>query len=123
MKETIWALITLVFISMFFIAGACSRKQADTGARLNPPTKLAAALSDGRVLLTWEGTTSIAQSDYNIYQSINEKGPFQKIGSTAKTSFEVTGLKEGKIYYFRVTALLNDVAESVPAETGAISVP
>jgi fibronectin type 3 domain-containing protein len=123
MKEAIWVLITLVFIAMFLVTGACSRKQADTGARLNPPTQLAAALHDGRVILSWKGTSSIAQSDYNIYQSINEKGPFQKIGSTTKTSFEVTGLKAGTIYYFQVTALLNEVAESVPAATGAISVP
>lgn len=123
MKETIWALITLAFITMFIVTCSCGRKQADTGARLNPPTELAAALHDGRVLLTWKGTTSIAQSDYNIYQSISEKGPFQKIGSTIKTSFEVSGLETGKTYYFRVTALLNDVAESVPAETGAVSMP
>ena len=121
MNKTTWISIVLICLTFIFIAAGYFHKKPDTGARLNPPTELMASLKNDRIVLTWKGTTSISESDYNIYQATNEKGPFQKIGSTTQTSYEVTGLVDGKTYYFQVTALLNNVAESVPAKTGAIT--
>ncbi len=121
MNKTTWILIGLICLAFIFIGAGYFHKKPDRGARLNPPTELMASLKNGRIVLTWEGTTSIADSDYNIYQATDEKGPFQKIGSTTQTSYDVTGLEEGKTYYFQVTALLNNVAESIPAKTGAIT--
>jgi fibronectin type 3 domain-containing protein len=121
MNKITWISIALICLTFIFLAAGYFNKKPDTGARLNPPTELMASLKNGRIVLTWKGTTSISESDYNIYQAIDEKGPFQKIGSTTQTSYEATGLVDGKTYYFQVTALLNNVAESVPAKTGAIT--
>ena len=121
MNKMTWIFIVLICFAFIFMAASYFHKNPDRGARLNPPTELIASLKNGRIVLTWKGTTSISESDYNIYQANNEKGPFQKIGSTTHTSYEVTGVVDGKTYYFQVTALLNNVAESVPAKTGAIT--
>ncbi len=121
MNKITWIFIVLICLAFIFIAASYFHKNPDRGVRLNPPTELLASLKNDRIVLSWKGTTSISESDYNIYQATNEKGPFQKIGSTTQTSYEVTGLVDGKTYFFQVTALLNNVAESVPAKTGAIT--
>ncbi len=121
MNKITWIFIALICSAFIFMAASYFHKNPDRGARLNPPTELTASFKNGCIVLTWKGTTSIAESDYNIYQAMTEKGPFQKIGSTTQTSYEVTGLEDGKTYYFQVTALLNNAAESVPAKTGAIT--
>jgi fibronectin type 3 domain-containing protein len=92
--------------------GSVYSRDADTGARLNPPTGLTADAGYQKVLLKWRATTSSAEADYNIYQSARRKGPFQKVATTPNEIYTVTNLTNGTTYYFKVTASLNASAES-----------
>lgn len=104
-----------VLMALFFwILGLgvdCARNP-DTGAKLTPPSKLIATAGDQQVTLTWQATPSYSEADYNIYQSTATAGPFRVVATTKSTHFTITNLKNGSIYYFKVTASLNNAAES-----------
>ncbi len=46
-----------------------------------------------------------ANHSYNIYYSTTPLGPYTQLGFTTTTSYTVTGLTNGMIYYFRATAV------------------
>ena len=91
-------------------------QNADKGVKLNPPTQLVAEVTGRNISLRWLATSSYARADYNIYQSTNGNGIFQKIAVTRDTHYTATNPVSGVVYYFKVTASLNAVAESVSAD-------
>jgi fibronectin type 3 domain-containing protein len=113
MKMTILTLALLACLPIVF--GVVYAQNADTGAKLEPPTQLTARPADGKVSLRWRPSPSYAEADYTVYQATNRAGAFRKIGVTQSTEFMVTNLVNGATYYFRVTASLNRSAESVPS--------
>ena len=112
----IFFLITLFFSILGTIEG-CRERNQDTGARLLPPGELTAAAGDQQITLTWRASISYNEADYNIYQSTGAEGPFNKVLTVKSTSAAVMNLKNGTIYYFKLTASLNNTAESVYSNT------
>ena len=103
-------LIILIILTIYVIKVGVMNP--DLGAKLNPPTELTAVRGAGEVRLTWQATDSTPEAEYRIYQSVKPKGPFRMLGTTRKTFYEITDLTNDSDYYFKVTATLNQVAES-----------
>ena len=92
-----------------------------------PPTSLAAAAGNGQVTLTW--SASSGATSYNIYRgtsSGNESTVASPSGVTS-TSYTVTGLANGKTYYFRISAVNSYGVSGYSNETNAtpnsVSIP
>lgn len=63
--------------------------------------------SDGKPSLSWTAVKNVKK--YEVYRSATGKsGSFKKIASPTKTSFVNTGAETGKLYYYRVRAILKD---------------
>src|SRR5690606_9978990 len=80
----------------------------------SPPESLAASASDGRVDLTWQEPSddgNESPSTYNIYES----GALIGTVSGDLRSFSHTGLANGNVYAYSVTAV-NSAGESEPTE-------
>jgi hypothetical protein len=75
-----------------------------------PPTGLAAMAGDGQVVLSWNPSPNA--SSYNLKSSATSAGPYSLIASNLDTlTFTNTGLADGQVYYFVVSAL-NSAGES-----------
>ena len=72
-----------------------------------PPVKLFASPGDGSVTLTWPSSIDFDTSGYLVYygdhpgEYLGEGSPFD---AGANRTFTVSGLKNGKVYYFCVAA-------------------
>jgi fibronectin type 3 domain-containing protein len=75
-----------------------------------PPTGLGAEPADGRVLLSW--VASANASGYYVKRSTTSGGPYAVVTNVTSRSFTNTGLANGTMYYFVVTAT-NVSGESV----------
>ncbi len=73
------------------------------------PTGVTATAGNGQITISW-GTVTGATS-YNVYDSTSSGGPYTKVGSATNPNYTVTGLNNGTIYYFVVTAV-NSYGES-----------
>lgn len=87
------------------------------------------ALADGSATVSWQANTETDLAGYRIYYG-TEPGVY---GSTSAlitgTTYTITGLQEGKIYYFVVTAVdtagnesgysAPEVSKTIPASGGA----
>ncbi len=80
------------------------------------PTGLTATPGDGQVSLSWIGSSGA--TNYNVKRSTNSSGTYATVASIATTSFINTGLTDGTMYYFEVSAL-NPTGES--ANSGWVS--
>ena len=88
-------------------------------APIAPRALAVAKVGDGKVTLSWEA--GIAWS-YSVARSENASGPFEVIApKVGASSFEDTGLTNGKTYYYVVKGL-NGVGES-PASASAPATP
>ena len=66
------------------------------------PTNLIASAGDGQVALTW--AASYGATNYFIKQSTVSGGSYLVVGTNADISFTNTGLNNGTIYYYVVSA-------------------
>ena len=67
------------------------------------PTNLIASAGDGRVALTW--AAAYGATNYFIKQSTISGGSYLVVGTNAGIAFTNTGLNNGTIYYYVVSAL------------------
>ena len=110
-------------VSAINLAGASTA--ADTGATTLPlaPTEVSATAGLGQVQLTWTASTGAVA--YNIYRGLAAGGegaaPYATVNNA--TVFTDTGVNNGQIYYYYVTAV-DFSGESVPSsEVHATVVP
>ena len=67
------------------------------------PTNLIASAGDGQVMLTW--AASYGATNYFIKQSTIGGGSYLVVGTNVDIAFTNTGLNNGSIYYYVVSAL------------------
>lgn len=77
-----------------------------------PPTGLTVLNGDQRVDLAWNYNRENDVDGYNVYAASSFNGKYQKIGTTSKNYFVDEGIKNGKTYYYAVTAFDYDGNES-----------
>src|SRR5271156_829799 len=75
----------------------------------NAPTGLQATAGNAQVSLTW--TASTGATSYHVKRATTSGGPYTQISAPTTTNFADTGLANGTIYYYVVSAL-NSAGES-----------
>lgn len=94
---------------------------------LEPPVAptglLAAAVSDGRINLSWTVTSNAAS--YNIKRSNQSGGPYSLIANLTGAGFSDTGLSESTTYYYVVSAVnsAGESADSSQVSATTVGVP
>jgi fibronectin type 3 domain-containing protein len=73
------------------------------------PTGLQATGGNAQAALTW--SVSAGATSYHVKRSTTTGGPYTQVGVTTTTSFSDTGLTNGTIYFYVVSAL-NSIGES-----------
>jgi hypothetical protein len=86
------------------------------------PTGLVGVPGDKQIVLNW--TSSTGASSYNIKRSLANNGPYSVIATNIRsTSYADTGLANGTIYYYVVSAV-NSLGESAnSSQVSAIPTP
>lgn len=84
------------------------------------PTGLTASYANNNASLDWADNHESDLAGYFVYKATTAVGPFVKLNALPVTTsaFTATGLTNGVIYYFRVTAVDNAGNESLP--TGVV---
>ncbi len=86
------------------------------------PTSFTAAVNNGVVTLTW--TAVSGASSYNVYEGAasgqEASAPVETV--YAGTSNSISGLSQGKSYYFVVTAV-NENGESANSVEASVTIP
>jgi len=101
-------------------AGGSSMPSAEAGGTTiaSPPTGLAASAGNASVSLSW--AASAGATGYNVYEGTTSSGegttPVQS--GVSGTSVTVSGLSNGKVYYFTVAAV---DAGGISAPSGQVS--
>ncbi|MCL4469199.1 MAG: fibronectin type III domain-containing protein [Deltaproteobacteria bacterium] len=96
----------LIFSSILILSfSGCSGNSSNGSSSTKPaaPTNLIATPGNGQVALSWK--TSSGASSYAVYDSTTSGGPYTKVGTTSNTNSTITGLTNGALYYFVVTAV------------------
>ena len=105
-------LFAFISVMLLFNSGCSSSKGSSTSTTTGmplPPVNLTVSQNTNGVILTWTASTGAAS--YKVYQSTKSGGPYSNIASSTITTCTVTGLSNGTVYYFVVTAL-NSKGES-----------
>lgn len=80
-----------------------------------PPTGLGVLFAgDASILVAWEPVGAVGFSYYNIYFG-TDSAKLNYTGETSDNSFFVDSLSYDSVYYFRVTAVYENGAESAPS--------
>ena len=90
------------------------------------PTGLAAAGSDGTVVLDWDDNYESDLAGYEVYRSASSGGPYAKLTAspTSTSSYQDNAVTNGTAYYYVVTAVDLSTNESAPsAEASATPKP
>ena len=67
------------------------------------PTGLTATSGNQQIALAWTG--SLTATTYNVQRSTTNGGPYTTVATSATTSYTNTGLTNGTIYYYVVSAV------------------
>jgi choline-sulfatase len=79
------------------------------------PTNLTVAAGNELNLLNWDDNTQFGFAEFRIMRSTTQDGPHLLIGTSTESSFTDTGLTNGTTYYYVVTAVNSENAESTPS--------
>ncbi|MFA4917517.1 MAG: fibronectin type III domain-containing protein, partial [Syntrophales bacterium] len=82
------------------------------------PTGLSATASDVSAVLSW--TASAGATKYDVYKKVGADYPY--LAQTTSTSYTATGLTNGTVYYFKVSALDSSSPNKESAATSEVSV-
>jgi len=80
------------------IAASSFTKQISAPANV----KASASSSSNSITISWNSVSGA--SIYNVYRSTTPSGPYSNIGNTSSTSYTDSGLSQGIIYYYQVSA-------------------
>lgn len=100
--------------------GITTPTPAPTSNTLNAPTNVVAAIGDSHLNLAWVSVTGATY--YNVYQSLDGI-TYQLISTPAAVTtaaYDVTGLTNGILYYFKVTAANTEIVSAYSNVTSAI---
>ncbi len=92
------------------------------------PSNLSAEIGDGFVVLGWDISDVSLVSEYNIYRADSTGENYSLAGNSPSESFITEGLQNGRLYYFRVSALNNagyegyksDPVSAIPGHYGVL---
>ena len=111
MKNKSFKNLLIFFLTVGMMLISFSSAFADEQTVPNAPINLAGNASDSQVNLTWSPVTGATY--YNVYESVD--GLTYNLISTPDTvttsTYDMNGLTNGKLYYFKVSAV-NTVGES-----------
>jgi hypothetical protein len=85
---------------------------------------VASGKEKGTLEIGWDADITATFSKYNIYRSGTQGGPYTLVGnaSSTETSFFDTGLEEGKTYYYVLTGVDSQAAETGFSEEASATV-
>jgi hypothetical protein len=118
MKKVCIFLATVLLLSFAYIMPAQAASPAAPKASVellktkkpSAPSGLSTSNKpDGSITIKWNKVKGAKK--YNVYMSTSYNGKYSKKGSTTKTKYTIKGLKNKKVYYFKVSAL-NSAGES-----------
>lgn len=93
--------------------------QGSTNAVPQPPVGLSAADktgdNGGAVTLSWTASTESDVVGYKVYRSTSANSGFALVTQASGTSYVDTGLTNGTVYYYRITAVDSAGQESDPS--------
>jgi cellulose 1,4-beta-cellobiosidase len=90
------------------------------GAVPAAPTGLTATTGNAQVSLGWN--PSSGAGTYNLKRSTNNGGPYTPVGAATTTAFTDTGLANGTLYYYVLSAVNTNGESSNSIQIGAIPV-
>ena len=102
----------LVFISLFSGCGT-------TGVTANQPTTAGTHL----VELSWNPSSTSSVVKYNVYRSSQAAGPFDLLNSAAGAAYTDSTVQSGQTYYYAVTSVDSNGAESAHSNVAVATVP
>lgn len=107
--------ILALTLALPLLAGCFDDNTRPHGAAPAAPRGLTSVTGDGSVRLTWLANTESDVVGYRIYVAPCASGhdcPYDRVGFTAATEFDVTGLTDGVKRYFAVSAVDQNGNES-----------
>jgi hypothetical protein len=104
MHKATWLLAALLAVGLTSCHDNTSAPRAVPPAA---PRGLRSTTGDQSVILDWLANTEAGITGYRVYQdsSATPDGPYYRIGTTAGTSYLVTGLENGHTVFFAVSAV------------------
>lgn len=88
-------------------------KKVDTAAVKISSVK---KLRGNKVKVTWKRSKTV--QNYVLYQAASKKGSFKKVKDVKAGSYQISGLKKGKMYYFKVQGYQKDGKITVYTDAG-----
>jgi fibronectin type 3 domain-containing protein len=97
------------------------------GAQLSQETESSPQQTESphSVDLAWTASSSAYVAGYNVYRGASATGHFQKLNSDLvfETSYTDTSVQSGMTYYYTVTAVDSEGAESAYSNVALATVP
>ena len=82
------------------------------------PTGLTPTAANGSVALSWNPSTGA--TSYTVLRAASSSGPFAAIGTSVVAAYTDTGLNDGTVYYYEVSAADSNGASANSAPVSAI---
>jgi fibronectin type 3 domain-containing protein len=79
------------------------------------PTDLSAVSRDGGATISWSFDQSFQFESFKIYRSDDDRATWQKVGTTAAPPYDDSNLRNGIIYWYRVSGVSVDGLEGRPS--------